>query len=87
MEINIRDNPTAQPDEYTPAVQSNMDTTPVLLVILDGFGCRKEMDGLRSTAGSSVPLVTDDRQLFKAARRKKATAGHVVLLSEMERST
>src|ERR1017187_3026782 len=35
---------------------------------------------------SSVPLVTDDRQLFKAARRKKATAGHVVLLSEMERS-
>ena len=35
---------------------------------------------------SNVPLVTDDRELFNAMRRKKAMAGHVVLLSEIAKS-
>jgi predicted nucleic acid-binding protein len=32
---------------------------------------------------NNVPLITDDRDFFKAARRKKITASHIVLLSKM----
>ena len=32
---------------------------------------------------SNVPLVTADQKFVKAARQKKATAGHVILLSEL----
>ena len=35
---------------------------------------------------NNIPLITDDRDLFRAARRKKAAAGHVVLLSEATKS-